>query len=137
MIQAPRDTADPMMEMNTTPLIDVMLVLLIMFIVTIPMQSHAVKLDLPGKGPVVQPDRVKNSLIVAADGGLQWNGAPVVMAELRRNLELTTQMSPQPELHIRPDPQARYEVVDEVRALAKKAEVSRLGFVGNEAFARF
>ena len=138
MRSAAYEDAKPLMEMNTTPLIDVMLVLLVMFIVTIPIQTHAVKLDLPAPGPVMAaPDPIRNVVIVTAGGQLLWNGDPVEMAQLERNLAATAQMNPQPELHLRPDATARYEQVDQVLALARGAEVNRLGFVGNEAFARF
>jgi biopolymer transport protein ExbD len=126
----------PMLEMNTTPLIDVMLVLIIMLIMTIPVQTHAVKLDLPtGKTEHVNP--LRNSLEIGATGVTEWNGRAVSRAELRSLLAATTRLPTAPELHLRPDPQAPYRVVDEVLVLTKQARVERLGFVGNEAYARF
>ena len=99
----------PMMEMNTTPLIDVMLVLLVMLIITIPPQSHAVKLDLPvGPPPVVEVDRVKNRLVVTAGGATLWNGVTVSEHELRAVLGASAAMDPAPELHFQPDAGARY-----------------------------
>jgi len=128
---------DPMMDINTTPLIDVMLVLLIMFIITIPIQTHAVKLDLPVDSPNNQPppiDPVKNKIVVMPDGTVTWNGAPVDLVTLRQYLDLSTQMQPTPELHLQPHPEARYELVDEVLAITKRAQVTAMGFVGNEAY---
>ena len=132
---------EPMMDINTTPLIDVMLVLLIMFIITIPIQTHAVKLDLPVDDPTnVTPPPilpVKNKVVIDPAGTVYWNGAPVDAVTLRQYLDITTTMTPVPELHLQPDPNARYEVVDEVLAITKRANVTAMGFVGNEAYARF
>lgn len=127
---------EPMMEMNTTPLIDVMLVLLIMFIITIPMQSHAVKLDLPTGGPITA-DPLKNKVVVTASGQILWNAAPVSLAGLRDNLAATQQLAEEPELQLQPEPEARYALVDQVLAETKRAQVARLGFVGNERFGSF
>ncbi len=129
---------EPMMDINTTPLIDVMLVLLIMFIITIPIQTHAVKLDLPvDQGDQTPPpiDPVKNKIVVEETGTVLWNGAPVDAVTLRQYLDITTTMTPTPELHLQPHPEARYEVVDEVLAITKRANVQAMGFVGNEAYA--
>src|SRR4029079_8968238 len=104
---------EPMMEINTTPLIDVMLVLLIMLIVTIPPQTHAVKLDLPVNQPQNQPppiDPVKNVVSINAQDQVLWNGGPVSMSQLRSYLDVTQQMNPIPELHLQPDSTARYEI---------------------------
>ena len=128
---------EPMMDINTTPLIDVMLVLLIMFIITIPIQTHAVKLDLPVDAPNNQPppiDPVKNKIVITPEGAVLWNGEPVDMIRLRQYLDLTQTMTPTPELHLQPDPNARYELVDEVLAVTKHANVEKMGFVGNEAY---
>ena len=129
---------EPMMDINTTPLIDVMLVLLIMFIITIPIQTHAVKLDLPvdtGENTPPPIDPVKNKIVVEPNGTILWNGAPVDPVTLRQYLDITTTMTPTPELHLQPHPEARYEVVDEVLAITKRANVQAMGFVGNEAYA--
>ncbi|WP_066794360.1 ExbD/TolR family protein [Sphingomonas soli] len=126
----------PMMEINTTPLIDVMLVLLIMIIMTIPIQSHAVKVDLPQNTNTNQPviDTQKNKIYIQPDGVVQWNSIPVDDVTLRQYLDATLQISPEPELHFQPDPQARYEVVDRVLAIVKRAQVNKLGFVGNDQY---
>ena len=129
------DLADPVVEINTTPLIDVLLVLLVMLIITIPPQSHAVKLDLPsGPPPVVQPNPVVNNLDITKSGIALWNGSPVSERTLRQELRLTQQMSPVPELHIRPDPETRYEVVDKLLVIIKIEHVDKVGFVGNERY---
>jgi biopolymer transport protein ExbD len=124
------------MEMNTTPLIDVMLVLLIMFIITIPVQTHAVKVDLPQNShqppPPVLPD--KNTLSIDANGIVAWNGTPVSDVVLRQYLDQTAAMTPEPELHFQPDANARYEVVDRVLAVVKRSSITKLGFIGNEQY---
>jgi biopolymer transport protein ExbD len=128
----------PMMEMNTTPLIDVMLVLLIMFIITIPVQTHAVKIDLPiptdAPAPPIEPD--KNKIFVDASGTIMWNGTPVDLAQLDAFLQATKAMPVEPELQIEPHPYARYIVVDNVIAVVKRSGVGKIGFVGNERYAR-
>jgi biopolymer transport protein ExbD len=128
---------EPMLDINTTPLIDVMLVLLIMFIITIPIQTHAVKLDLPVNQPNQPPppiEPIKNKVVVTQDGKILWNGSPVSQQQLRQYLEVTQQMNPIPELHLQPDATARYELVDEVLAITKRAHVQKMGFVGNEYY---
>ena len=130
-------SGEPMLDINVTPLIDVMLVLLIMFIITIPIQTHAVKLDLPVNDPNVPQtvvDPVKNTVVVSAAGQILWNGNPVSQGQLRAYLDQTQQMSPVPELHLQPDATARYELVDEVLAITKRARVQKMGFVGNEYY---
>jgi biopolymer transport protein ExbD len=131
------DSGEPMLDINTTPLIDVMLVLLIMFIITIPIQTHAVKLDLPVNQPNNPPppiEPVKNVVVVSAQGQILWNGSPVTKEQLRQYLDITQQMNPIPELHLQPDATARYELVDEVLAITKQAHVQKMGFVGNEYY---
>jgi biopolymer transport protein ExbD len=128
---------EPMMEINTTPLIDVMLVLIIMLIITIPPQTHAVKLDLPQNQPNDTPppiDPIKNKIVVTRGEQVLWNGQQVSLEQLRTYLDASQQMNPIPELHLQPEPEARYELVDEVLAQTKRAKVSKMGFVGNEAY---
>lgn len=132
-----RDDNEPMMEMNTTPLIDVMLVLLIMFIITLPVQTHAVKIDLPvptdSKNNV---DPEKNKVMIDPAGTITWNGQPVDLAQLANYLEQTKALPVEPELQVQPDPFARYFVVDNVMAVIKRSGVGKLGFVGNEQYGR-
>ena len=133
-------SGEPMMDINTTPLIDVMLVLLIMFIITIPIQTHAVKLDLPVDSQQNNPppvDPIKNKIVIDPAGTVMWNGTPVNEVQLRQYLDITQTMTPIPELHLQPHPEARYEVVDNVLAITKRANVEAMGFVGNEAYANF
>jgi len=130
-------SGEPMLDVNVTPLIDVMLVLLIMFIITIPIQTHAVKLDLPVNQPQNTPppiNPIKNTLSINAQDQVLWNGAPVTMEQLRTYLDATQQMNPIPELHLQPDATARYEIVDKVLAVTKQAKVQKMGFVGNEYY---
>ena len=130
-------SGEPMMDINTTPLIDVMLVLLIMFIITIPVQTHAVKLDLPQNNNAPPPPilPVKNEVRIDRGGIVYWNGSPINLTVLRQYLDQTQVMNPIPELHLRPDADARYETVDEVLAVTKRANVSKMGFIGNESYA--
>src|SRR5690606_28535324 len=132
-----RDDNEPMMEMNTTPSIDVMLVLLIMFIITLPVQTHAVKIDLPvptDNQSNVDPE--KNKVMIDPAGTITWNGSPVDLAQLANYLEQTKALPVEPELQVQPDPYARYIVVDNVMAVIKRSGVGKLGFVGNEQYAR-
>ena len=125
-----------MMEMNTTPLIDVMLVLIIMLIVTIPIQTHAVKLDMP------RPDAAVNDvprdvvdLEIDFDGTVYWNGNVVASErQLMGYLLSISAAQPQPEIHLRPNRLAKYGVVARVLAMAQRLGVTRIGFVGNEQF---
>ena len=127
--------AAPLSEMNTTPLIDVLLVLLIMLIITIPPQTHSVKLDLPSCADCPLPHSDVNVITISSSSQLSWNGSAVSPQRLRQLIGATQQMRPVPELHLRPDPQARYGTVDDVLAVIKREHVTRFGFVGNEAYA--
>ena len=131
---------EPMMDINTTPLIDVMLVLLIMFIITIPIQTHAVKLDLPSNQPPppnqVIVDPVINRLEIDFLNDIYWNKTKVDLPTLRSYLRQAAAIEPQPELHLKPDALARYETVNLVMAEAQKANITKMGFVGNEAYAQ-
>lgn len=130
---------EPLNEMNTTPLIDVMLVLLVMFIITLPIQTHAVKIDLPVAQDVNNPNPVepdKNKVTIAANGVIAWNGVPTDLVGLDQYLQATKGIEPEPELQVQPDPQAQYLVVDKVMAVVKRSGVGKLGFVGNEQYAR-
>ena len=136
----PNNSADtaamPMSEMNTTPLIDVMLVLLIMFIITVPMATHSVKLDLPAPGPQPLVRPLANELTIDQSGATRWNGDAVSRAGLRALLAASAAMPKEPELHLAPDADAPFAVVDSILADAKRAGVHRMGFVGNANYAR-
>ena len=126
----------PMMDINTTPLIDVMLVLLIMFIITIPIQTHAVKLDLPPPNPMPQTvDPVFNQIDIDFLGNIYWNKTEVTLPTLNGYLKQAVALPTEPELRLHPEGLARYEVVDKVMATAQQAGVTKMGFVGNEAYA--
>ena len=124
----------PIATINTTPLIDMMLVLLIMFIVAIPLQTHKVPLDLPAPSPVPAAERPVHRLAITADGRLVWNGAALDQTALRARLAALAADSTGPELHLQPDGEARYELVDHVLADIRRAGVTRLGFVDNRRF---
>jgi biopolymer transport protein ExbD len=127
---------EPMMDINTTPLIDVMLVLLIMFIITLPVMTHAVKLDMPQSRNQPPPDVVIEpiQLEVDWDGTVIWNGTPVQLGALEGYFQVESQKNPQPEVHVRPNRRAPYDTVAKVLALAQRNGMQRIGFVGNEQF---
>lgn len=128
---------EPMMEINTTPLIDVMLVLLIMFIITLPAMTHAVKLDMPRPTDTPPEDEVRVEPIrldIDWDGAIIWNGTLVNLDELEGYFRSQAAQVPQPELHVRPDRRADYDTVAKVLAMAQRNGMERIGFVGNEQF---
>jgi len=112
-------------------------VLLVMFIITIPIQSHAVKLDLPGAPPRLRVDSIKNEIVIKRPDVILWNGQVVDEPTLRSELRFTQRMAFVPELHLRPDTDARYETVDRVLGVIKSEHVEKVGFVGNEAYAHW
>jgi biopolymer transport protein ExbD len=127
-----------MVEMNTTPLIDVMLVLLIMLIITIPIQLHSVNLNMPAGNPPPPsaPPQVV-TIDVDFDGSIFWNGEPVLSRQLLEDrLAATAAVPDQPEVHLRPNKLVEYERVAMVMASAQRLGVSKLGIVGNEQFIR-
>jgi len=126
---------EPMMEMNMTPLIDVLLVLLVMFIITIPVMTHAVKLDMPrANNAPQQTNPVVINLEIDFDGTVLWNGTPVTVDSLDSYFRREAAADPQPELHIRPNKRASYDVVARVLASAQRNGLLKIGFVGNEQF---
>jgi biopolymer transport protein ExbD len=127
---------EPMMDINTTPLIDVMLVLLIMFIITLPVMTHAVKLDMPQAKNTPPPEQVIEpiQLEVDWDGTVIWNGTPVQLGALEGYFRVEAARNPQPEVHVRPNRRAPYDTVAKVLALAQRNGMQRIGFVGNEQF---
>jgi biopolymer transport protein ExbD len=127
---------EPMMDINTTPLIDVMLVLLIMFIITLPVMTHAVKLDMPQSRNAPPPPVVVEPIQVEIDwdGTVIWNGTPVQLGALEGYFRVEAAKNPQPEVHVRPNRRANYDTVAKVLALAQRNGMQRIGFVGNEQF---
>ena len=135
-----KDDGSPMMEMNTTPLIDVMLVLLIMFIITIPVATHAVNIDLPNPSappPDVVVKRDKNKLVIMPNNEIMWNGTAVNTSQLVSLLKSTLAINPEPELQFQPDAQAPYDTTIQVLNIIKGSGVTAFGFVGNEQYAVF
>ena len=128
------DQGSPILELNTTPLIDVMLVLLVMLIITIPTQTHKVGLDLPGIVEFPRPDPLRNKLTIASDGTARWNGQAVGDAALKSLFGEVAAMERPAEIHFEPDAAARYERVDGVLAMASRSGVGTLGFVGNHRY---
>ena len=130
-----RGEGEPMMEINMTPLIDVMLVLLTLLIITLPIQTHAVKLDMPQpntKPPLIQPIVV--NLGVDFDGTILWNGSPVDRPTLDSYLQNAAQSDPQPEIHLNPNKLAKYDTVAKVLADAQRLGVKKIGFTGLEQY---
>ena len=125
--------SEPMSELNTTPLIDVMLVLLVMFIITIPITTHKVDLDLPTVPGDLEPQVFR--LDMDSAGRLRWDGAPVEEAQLPVRLAAVLEAGPDASLEFRADGESRYEDFDRVLAVLKRSQISSLGLVGNERFA--
>jgi biopolymer transport protein ExbD len=136
-----KDDGSPMMEINTTPLIDVMLVLLIMFIITIPVATHSVDIDLPVANPPdtppppVLPD--KNKVVLTQDNKILWNGTQISDSQLLDNLKLSLTMPVEPELQFEPEENAAYDLTAKVLNVIKGSQVTKFGFVGNEKYAAF
>jgi biopolymer transport protein ExbD len=137
MTASTREPNEPMSAMNTTPLIDVMLVLLIMFIITIPIQTHAVRIDLPTGEGTPQVDLVKNRITIDAAGTIRWNGRAMDRITLRRHLQAALALPAEPEIQFEPDADARYVTVDEVLSDIKGSGITKLGFIGNERYQEF
>lgn len=128
---------DPMMEINTTPLIDVLLVLLVMLIITIPLQTHAIKLDMPQAVTLEkEPDKpTVVQLIVEADGTVLWNGETLMTEEAIETRMLDAAVAePEPEIHLRPDRNVEYDYVARVLSAAQRNGLTKIGFVGNEQY---
>jgi biopolymer transport protein ExbD len=124
-----------MIDINTTPLIDVMLVLIIMLIITIPIQTHAVKMNMPiapSAAPPKPPEIVR--IDIDFDGTIGWNGTVVEREELINRLAQVAQQPDQPEVHLRPNKLVTYKVVAMVMANAQRLGVTKIGLIGNEQF---
>ena len=134
------DDGSPMMEMNMTPLIDVLLVLLIMFIITIPVATHAVNIDLPS--PTNNPDTpdvdpIKNKIVLTPTNQILWNGTVINQGELVRNLQQSLRFAVEPELQFEPEANASYDLSAKVLNIIKASGVTKFGFVGNEKYRQF
>ena len=132
----PKGDFAPIATINTTPLVDVMLVLLIMFIMIIPVVSHKVPIDLPGGPPPPGVPPPIHRLDIDAAGALRWDGAAIPPASLPARLRAFAADPARPVLHLDTDGEARYERVDQVLAQIRRAGVTRMGFVNNHLFAR-
>jgi biopolymer transport protein ExbD len=124
------DTDEVMNEINMTPLVDVMLVLLIIFIITVPVMKHSVNIDLPRASSAPQdtkPETIR--LSVDAQGQYFWNEQPVAESELEPRLQEASKRNPQPELHLRGDKEARYDRVAQALAAAQRAGLRKIGFI--------
>jgi len=120
----------PMAEINTTPMVDVMLVLLVIFIITAPLLTHSIKIDLPQAGSQSTPEKPDIvSLSINAEGKLFWNDAPFADTELASRLEQESQKQPQPELHIRAERVTPYQKLAEIMSAAQSAGIAKIGFV--------
>jgi biopolymer transport protein ExbD len=126
---------EPMMDVNTTPLIDVMLVLLVMFIITIPPTKHATKLDMPQQSnstSTVEPTVI--NLVIDFDGKYYWDGEELSLTQIEERFKIESRRDPQPELHIRPDKWVKYNAVADALAAAQRGRMEKLGVVGMEQF---
>ena len=120
----------PMADINVTPMVDVMLVLLVIFIITAPMFTHAIKLELPNVQSAAAPEKPETiTLDINAEGQLFWNNAPVTQAELAERFVTASQKKPLPELQLRADKSTRYEVIAQVMAAAQNNGMTKIGFV--------
>lgn len=120
----------PMSEINTTPLVDVMLVLLVIFIITAPLLTHAVKIDLPQASSQPLPEKPQViSVAIDGTGKMYWNDVVIAQGELKAKLVDAANQKPQPELHIRADKETRYQLLAEVMADAQNAGITKLGFL--------
>jgi biopolymer transport protein ExbD len=138
-VALPAHRDEPMSELNTTPLIDIMLVLLVMLIFTLPPLTNSLDWPLPSPTPTTtrRPDPVRNVVAVTADDTILWNGEPVSEPELEALLRLTVALKPEPELELVPDGRASYDESARVLRLVKFSGASRVGFVGNERYRAF
>ncbi len=129
--------SQPMSELNTTPLIDILLVLLVMLILTLPPTTNVLEYPLPQTGLGQRVNRVRNLVAVTAGDTILWNGKSVTEAELATVLQEAAALNPEPELELAPDGRASYERTAQVLRLVKLSGATRVGFVGNERYRAF
>jgi len=131
------DEPELMMDINTTPLIDVMLVLLVMLIITIPIQLHSVNLEMPvGAPPTNQVKPEKIQIDIDAASVVYWQGVAVNAQELDEKMKAISQQNTQPEVHVRPDKDARYAVFANVLSSSKRVGLTKIAVIGAEQFVR-
>lgn len=141
MSMSSKEDHGTMCDINTTPLIDIMLVLLVTLIVTLPVMTHAVKLDMPPPNlhaplPPTPPEVI--NLDIYYDGAIAWNGQGVkTMEDLEAQFKQAASENPQPELHLAPDSHVKYDVVAKVLAAAQRNHLEKIGFVNTAQFAQF
>lgn len=131
------NSAEPMGDLNTTPLIDVMLVLLVMFIITIPVATHQVEIPLPQPDPLIDvppPDLTSNKVVIDTNNRLFWNGQAISEAQLVAALEQTKILAVEPELQFEPSANASYNTAARTLRIIKQSGVSKFGFVGTEKY---
>lgn len=120
----------PMADINVTPMVDVMLVLLVIFIITAPLFTHAVKLDLPAAQSAPAPEKPETiSLSIDGEGKIYWNAEPVAEQDLGQRMSTAAGKTPQPELQLRADRNTRYEIIAQVMAAAQSSGLTKIGFV--------
>ncbi|MEK0429325.1 MAG: hypothetical protein RL001_1852 [Pseudomonadota bacterium] len=120
----------PMADINVTPMVDVMLVLLVIFIITAPLFTHAIKLELPNAQSQAAPEKPETiTLAINAEGKLFWNNAAITREELSQRIATASQKQPQPELQLRADKSTRYEVIAQVMSAAQNGGMNKIGFV--------
>jgi biopolymer transport protein ExbD len=128
---------DPLGELNMTPLIDVLLVILVMLILSVPLATHNLQYDLPGEGRQIEPNALRNRITIDADDRVRWNGTPVAEAELLAVLRRAAAMEPEPQVEFAPEAAASYRASARVLQLVKASGVTNFGFVDNEKYRVF
>ncbi len=136
----PSAAREPLGEINTTPLIDVLLVLLIVFVMSIPAATHSLDVPLPQEAPPPPParfDPVRNKIVLTDDGTILWNGDAVTQGQLLALLRATARARVEPELQVEPEPLASYDLSAQVLNVIEGSGVTKFGFVGNERYRAF